>query len=31
VDPIEWWDAKWIRDHIDKPLQEAGLLPIGSE
>jgi murein DD-endopeptidase MepM/ murein hydrolase activator NlpD len=31
VDPIEWWDARWIRDHIDKPLQEAGLPPIGSQ
>jgi len=30
VDPIEWWDTKWIRDHIDKPLQEAGLPLIGS-
>ena len=25
VTPVEWWDAKWIRDHIDKPLREAGL------
>jgi murein DD-endopeptidase MepM/ murein hydrolase activator NlpD len=31
VSPIEWWDAKWIRDHIDKPLQEAGLPLIGAE
>jgi murein DD-endopeptidase MepM/ murein hydrolase activator NlpD len=30
VNPIEWWDARWIRDHIDKPLQEAGLPLIGS-
>ncbi len=25
VSPIEWWDGKWIRDHISKPLKEAGL------
>ncbi len=25
VTPIEWWDAKWIRDHIDRPLVQAGL------
>ncbi len=25
VTPVEWWDAKWIRDHIGKPLAEAGL------
>ena len=25
VTPLEWWDAKWIRDHIGKPLREAGL------
>jgi murein DD-endopeptidase MepM/ murein hydrolase activator NlpD len=25
VTPLEWWDAKWIRDHIGKPLKEAGL------
>ena len=28
VTPVEWWDAKWIRDHIGRPLQEAGLPPI---
>jgi murein DD-endopeptidase MepM/ murein hydrolase activator NlpD len=21
VDPIEWWDPKWIRDHIDARLE----------
>ena len=21
VDPIEWWDPKWIRDHIDARLK----------
>jgi len=25
VTPLEWWDTKWIRDHIGKPLKEAGL------
>lgn len=23
--PLEWWDAKWIRDHITRPLRAAGL------
>ena len=25
VTPIEWWDDKWIRDRVNKPLKEAGL------
>ncbi|MGH7345313.1 MAG: M23 family metallopeptidase, partial [Candidatus Rokuibacteriota bacterium] len=25
VTPLEWWDGKWIRDHIGKPLKEASL------
>ena len=25
VTPLEWWDAKWIRDRINKPLADAGL------
>lgn len=25
VTPLEWWDAKWIRDHVTKPLREAGV------
>jgi hypothetical protein len=25
VTPLEWWDARWLRDHIAKPLAEAGL------
>lgn len=29
VTPLEWWDAKWIRDHVDKPLKAAGLPEIG--
>jgi murein DD-endopeptidase MepM/ murein hydrolase activator NlpD len=29
VTPLEWWDAKWIRDRINRPLKEAGLPEIG--
>jgi murein DD-endopeptidase MepM/ murein hydrolase activator NlpD len=25
VTPLEWWDAKWLRDRIAKPLKDAGL------
>jgi len=25
VTPLEWWDAKWLRDRIATPLREAGL------
>jgi len=25
VTPLEWWDAKWLRDRIAGPLREAGL------
>jgi murein DD-endopeptidase MepM/ murein hydrolase activator NlpD len=25
VTPLEWWDAKWIRDHVGRPLHEASL------
>jgi murein DD-endopeptidase MepM/ murein hydrolase activator NlpD len=25
VTPIEWWDAKWIRDRFNGPLKAAGL------
>ncbi len=25
VTPIEWWDAKWIRDRVTGPLKAAGL------
>ena len=25
VTPLEWWDGKWIRDHILKPLREANV------
>jgi murein DD-endopeptidase MepM/ murein hydrolase activator NlpD len=25
VTPLEWWDARWIRDRIGRPLREAGV------
>ncbi len=25
VTPVEWWDGKWIRDRVSKPLHDAGL------
>lgn len=25
VTPIEWWDGKWIRDHVGRPLREANI------
>jgi murein DD-endopeptidase MepM/ murein hydrolase activator NlpD len=28
VTPLEWWDGKWIRDRINRPLKEAGLQEI---
>ena len=28
VTPVEWWDAKWIRDRFNLPLTTAGLPPI---
>ena len=28
VTPLEWWDAKWIRDRFNGPLKEAGLAEI---
>jgi murein DD-endopeptidase MepM/ murein hydrolase activator NlpD len=29
VTPIEWWDGKWIRDRVNKPLKQAGLPEVG--
>jgi murein DD-endopeptidase MepM/ murein hydrolase activator NlpD len=23
VDPVEWWDAHWLRDHVQTPIAEA--------
>jgi murein DD-endopeptidase MepM/ murein hydrolase activator NlpD len=28
VTPLEWWDAKWIRDRVNRPLKQAGLQEI---
>ena len=25
VTPVEWWDAKWIRDRVTGPLKAAGV------
>jgi hypothetical protein len=24
VNPVEWWDAHWIADRVDRKLNEAG-------
>ena len=29
VTPLEWWDGKWIRDRVNRPLKQAGLQEIG--
>ena len=29
--PLEWWDGKWIRDHIGKPLREANIPMLQSD
>jgi hypothetical protein len=29
VTPLEWWDAKWIRDRITGPLRAAGIKDVG--
>jgi murein DD-endopeptidase MepM/ murein hydrolase activator NlpD len=31
VTPVEWWDGKWIRDHIGRPLKEANVPLLQSE
>jgi murein DD-endopeptidase MepM/ murein hydrolase activator NlpD len=31
VTPVEWWDGRWIRDHIGRPLQEANVPLLQSE
>ena len=31
VTPVEWWDGKWIRDHIGRPLMEANVPLLQSE
>jgi murein DD-endopeptidase MepM/ murein hydrolase activator NlpD len=25
VTPVVWWDGKWIRDHVGRPLREANI------
>jgi murein DD-endopeptidase MepM/ murein hydrolase activator NlpD len=25
VNPLQWWDAMWIEDHVRQPLREAGI------
>jgi murein DD-endopeptidase MepM/ murein hydrolase activator NlpD len=25
VTPLEWWDARWIRDHVGRPLREGSV------
>jgi murein DD-endopeptidase MepM/ murein hydrolase activator NlpD len=29
VTPLEWWDARWLRDRVARPLQQAGLPEMG--
>jgi len=31
VTPVEWWDGRWIRDHIGRPLHEANVPLLQSE
>ena len=31
VTPVEWWDHRWIRDHIGRPLREANIPLLQSE
>jgi murein DD-endopeptidase MepM/ murein hydrolase activator NlpD len=31
VTPVEWWDGRWIRDHIGRPLREANVPLLQSE
>ncbi len=31
VTPVEWWDGRWIRDHIGRPLHEANIPLLRSE
>jgi murein DD-endopeptidase MepM/ murein hydrolase activator NlpD len=31
VTPLEWWDIRWIRDHILKPLREANVALIAGD
>ncbi|MBI4560773.1 MAG: M23 family metallopeptidase [Candidatus Rokubacteria bacterium] len=31
VTPLEWWDGKWIRDHITRPLRAANVALLRDE
>jgi murein DD-endopeptidase MepM/ murein hydrolase activator NlpD len=31
VTPVEWWDGKWIRDHVGRPLREANIQLLQSD
>jgi murein DD-endopeptidase MepM/ murein hydrolase activator NlpD len=31
VTPVEWWDGRWIRDHIGRPLREGNVPLLQSE
>jgi murein DD-endopeptidase MepM/ murein hydrolase activator NlpD len=31
VTPLEWWDGKWIRDHVVKPFREANVALVGAD
>jgi murein DD-endopeptidase MepM/ murein hydrolase activator NlpD len=31
VTPVEWWDGKWIRDHVGRPLREANISLLQSD
>jgi murein DD-endopeptidase MepM/ murein hydrolase activator NlpD len=31
VTPVEWWDGRWIRDHVGRPLSEASIPLLQSE
>jgi murein DD-endopeptidase MepM/ murein hydrolase activator NlpD len=31
VTPVEWWDGKWIRDHVGRPLREGNISLLQSE
>jgi murein DD-endopeptidase MepM/ murein hydrolase activator NlpD len=30
VNPVEWWDAHWVQDRVDRKLREAGATPTES-
>ena len=30
VDPVEWWDAKWVETHVESQLSSMNSLACGS-